>query len=280
MTRLCSRSRRGFTLVELLVVILLIPLVAIGCYASMGRSRETANRVKCASNLRQIGQAILLYQNENKGAYPRAVWAQGVIVIPTWGTGASAANPFEEGGPQPNDVTAALFLLLRTQDITAEVFTCPSSNAEKDLYGDAKTPLKRSNFTDVRKNLSYSYQNPYPDDRASEDINRFRLRGDLPAEFAVASDLNPGTTGSNQNVFAVNVNSGYKEMRQGNSANHDTDGQNVLYYDGHVEWQQNPFVGVERNNIYTVSDEKGGNAPTLLTSQYDRNDSILLPTDD
>jgi prepilin-type processing-associated H-X9-DG protein len=37
---------------------------------SLNRSRETANRVKCASNLRQIGQGILLYANDNKGQYP------------------------------------------------------------------------------------------------------------------------------------------------------------------------------------------------------------------
>ncbi|HEY7088926.1 MAG TPA: H-X9-DG-CTERM domain-containing protein, partial [Tepidisphaeraceae bacterium] len=37
---------------------------------SLSRARETANRVKCASNMRQIGQAMLLYANEHKGAYP------------------------------------------------------------------------------------------------------------------------------------------------------------------------------------------------------------------
>lgn len=37
---------------------------------SLNRARETANRVKCASNLRQIGQGIQLYANENKGKYP------------------------------------------------------------------------------------------------------------------------------------------------------------------------------------------------------------------
>jgi prepilin-type processing-associated H-X9-DG protein len=37
---------------------------------SLNRARETANRVKSASNLRQIGQACLLYTNENDGRYP------------------------------------------------------------------------------------------------------------------------------------------------------------------------------------------------------------------
>lgn len=37
---------------------------------SLNKAREAANRVKCASNLRQIGIGILLYANENKGKYP------------------------------------------------------------------------------------------------------------------------------------------------------------------------------------------------------------------
>ena len=37
---------------------------------SLNRARETANRVKCASNMRQIGQGILLYSNDHRGKYP------------------------------------------------------------------------------------------------------------------------------------------------------------------------------------------------------------------
>jgi prepilin-type processing-associated H-X9-DG protein len=74
---------------------------------SLNRARESANRVKCASNMRQIGQAIQLYANENKGKYP------------------------------PNLAT-----LVKTEDISPEVFTCPSENTptpkpdEVDTKGD------------------------------------------------------------------------------------------------------------------------------------------------
>src|SRR5438552_3093207 len=134
-----SSSARGFGQADLLVVVVLIPLavaVFIGCYQRRG---ESSVRVRCASNLRQVGQAILLYSNENRGAYPRTRFEPGPVVTPTWGTGAPATQPFAENGPAANDVSAALFLLLRTQEITAEPFICPSSSAESwDFGSDGK----------------------------------------------------------------------------------------------------------------------------------------------
>src|SRR5439155_21832178 len=148
MKRVCSRRCDGFTLADLLVVVALIPLLCVIFAACVHRTRgEGSNRVQCASNLRQIGQALLLYANENKGAYPRTLFVRGETVTPTWGTGPWAANPFTEFGPAPNDVTAAFFLLLRTQDIGSEVFVCPQSNADKwDFGGGTNTALNWSNW--------------------------------------------------------------------------------------------------------------------------------------
>src|SRR3954464_5882689 len=89
-------GQHGFTLVELLVVIGIIALLISILLPSLNRARETANRIKCASNLRQIGQALLLYSNDNKGAYPRTLLSSvtGTNFAPTWGTGATNSDPF------------------------------------------------------------------------------------------------------------------------------------------------------------------------------------------
>src|SRR6185436_8375515 len=126
------RRTRGFTLVELLVVIGIIALLISILLPALNAAKERANRVKCSSNLRQIGQGLLLYANDNKGIYPRTPANTGGTYAAFSQSGASAAtDPFGTPALTANDVTAAMFLLVRNADINPEVFVCPSSNAEK-----------------------------------------------------------------------------------------------------------------------------------------------------
>ena len=61
----------AFTLVELLVVIGIFARLISILLPSLSKAREQGNRVKCLSNLRQLGLAMQLYADDNKGAVPR-----------------------------------------------------------------------------------------------------------------------------------------------------------------------------------------------------------------
>ena len=60
----------AFTLVELLVVIGIIAVLVGILLPTLGRARESANAVKCMANLRQLGQAMVMYAGEFKGSLP------------------------------------------------------------------------------------------------------------------------------------------------------------------------------------------------------------------
>jgi prepilin-type processing-associated H-X9-DG protein len=119
-----TRGRgRGFAITGLVLGVVGLALFAAVAPVAIARGKEGANRVKCGSNLRQIGMAMLMYSNENRGAYP----------------------------PTLNE-------LLLTQDISSDVCVCPSTSdkAPPSPYANPNPSRRQFDLT-PGKHLSYVY---------------------------------------------------------------------------------------------------------------------------
>ena len=61
------KTQRAFTLVELLVVIAVFAILASLILPALARSKESARRIHCVSNIRQLGLAATMYWDDNAG---------------------------------------------------------------------------------------------------------------------------------------------------------------------------------------------------------------------
>lgn len=281
----------GVTLIDLLVAAVILTFIGVVLVPHIAaRTREEQNRIKCASHLQQIGLAMKLYANEEPRtqAFPRTRYDIKTADKPVFYTHPettdSSKSPFVAGGPDVNDVTASIWLLLRTQDITTDVFVCPSAGTKPFEIPAGQHEYELCNFASA-ESLSYSMQNPFPTKSA---IGRgFVWNDSMSARAPLMADMNPGAP----SLIKAKSTGTAAELRKLNSPNHGFDGQNVLYADGHVEWAQSVFVGVASrvdqsqtaDNIYTfrTPDAKGAlpaESAGIIGPSGDPEDAVLLPT--
>lgn len=137
-----TNKTKGFTLVELLVVIGIIALLISVLLPALARARAQANNVKCQSNLKQIGLACTMYMNDYKGMLPPAGYEN-------YANGTFWPNPLVAG----KYITAASNSSASNDRGRSNVWACPegeeialSNNGDTSVFFNQPSMTQLSDF--------------------------------------------------------------------------------------------------------------------------------------
>jgi prepilin-type N-terminal cleavage/methylation domain-containing protein/prepilin-type processing-associated H-X9-DG protein len=174
--------RKGFTLVELLVVIGIIALLISILLPTLGAARRAANTVACLSNVRQLGMATMLFAHEHKGYVPIAsddFWAK--LNDPLRQKWAYRSSP---SGPVVYDWASSLIpylggkvgqTFITAPEAQSKVFRCPA-----DQWMEVGNPGYQifNNVTGGYQAISYGYNADIACVSDLSGVGRFRPTGD------------------------------------------------------------------------------------------------------
>jgi prepilin-type processing-associated H-X9-DG protein len=236
MVRRSPRNRPAFSLVEMLIVIgILIVLLAL-LVPAMNRAREASRRAACASNLRQIGAAMMKYATENNGKLPQH----------------AGASPF-----WLFDIPKPTRDALLKMGAERGVFYCPSNEFVQNADGLWNYPSGKPDESSFHCATGYQFlmRRPTAVNMPPLEFQRKFLTSindsitlvypaprntvvrTSSADIEMVTDMvNSKGTGTSENFFGTR--GGFKDAHPtSHMTKNKPSGGNVLFLDGHVIWR-------------------------------------------
>lgn len=265
----CRRTgaKRGFSLVELLVVIAIIAVLISMLLPAMSRAREMANRAKCASNLRQWGQAAINFAADHQEQLPRAFRNKD--------DSTHTACPFLLNDKDSDELTidpthhvptwqlvGTPWHTLTRYGLTEQVAVCPSSSTDSvshittDTDGNWEPYAVIGYIYFAQVNADSGFENSIHN-HAEVPTRSHSPRGPIAADAVWRG-------GGADNGFIYNTNSAGDTF----SINHIwsnpfmPDAQNVLFSDGSVEQlRAEDYVADSKGQLELPDSNFGGTSP-------------------
>ena len=195
--------RRGFTLVELLVVMTIISILAGMLLPVLGRARSLAHATACASQLRQIGFGYQGYRDNWGGFVPYSYLYFNLGASSFSLIGADLTFCDMQGLSYPCTKTESI--ALSNAECRSRVLMCP---ANKQAWHPKATYPTKGNYMYGMGNPDPASTSPWVDDKYSR-FNRAFNHGRIPKDYVLYMDapIELSNTASGHTSYPWNWNS-------------------------------------------------------------------------
>jgi hypothetical protein len=208
-------------------------------------------------------------------------------------------DPVTEEVTTPGEatITSSFYLLVKHSKVTPKQFLCRGDAGVSEFQINRFTTARAArtdpslawDFGDHSRSggmtgpqlpwpgqmVSYTYHMPYSQEGS---VETFVIVDQTNPGMIMAADRNPYLDKRNVTSASIPDPADEDAVRNFNCAAHSNNGQNVLYKDGHVKFEDSPCIGLADDNIYTY--RASGDDETVGIGPMDDGDLNAYPGDD